>query len=241
MKSLLNCSGKMIAVVFLSFLLTTSVSAQRPSRPGRMASAPAHSGGIASSAIGVRPPRASRPVFYGAPRFYSRYYGPYFHYYTPWLGVRLRVLPWGYFSFNFGPDVFYYYDGIFYRNNNDSYEVVAPPVGAEVPSLPRGASEIRINGELFYEKNGVYYREVIKDNNKKAYVVAGRDGELNTSEAPQPKEGDVVHELPADSRLVVINDQEFYLSPSGFYYQEIKDGDKVAYKVVGSASPANER
>ncbi len=244
MKSLITHTKRLLAVGILGLTLISAAYAQRPSRgtrSGGPSSPSVHSGRTAPSGryggtsyYGPSRRYYSRP-YVSYPRFYGRVYSPYYHYYSPWLGVRLRVLPWGYLSFNFGPDLFYYYDGIFYRHNNDYYEVVTPPVGAEVPSLPAGASEIRINGQLYYEKNGVYYQEVTKDNNKRAYVVAGKDGELNTGNVPEPQEGDIVDNLPSDSRKVIINGLEYYLAPDGFYYQEIADGDKTAYKVVGSA------
>lgn len=238
MKRLITHTYGFLAAGIFSLILISSASAQRPSRGTRSAPPSSHSGRI------VAPGRSYGPVtrYYGRPygyfpRVYGRVYSPYYHYYSPWLGIRLRALPWGYISFNFGPDLFYYYNGIFYRHFEDHYEVVTPPVGAEVPSLPAGASEIRIDGQLYYEKNGVYYQEVTKEDNKRAYVVAGKDGELNTAGAPQPQEGDVVNELPANSRKVVINGLEYYLAPNGFYYQEIvDDNNQNAYKVVGSVA-----
>src|SRR5579862_3293285 len=84
---------------------------------------------------------------------YSGYYG------YPGLGFRLAVLPYGYYPFYWGSDLYYYYGGVFYRPyDGGGYEVTVPPVGAEVPGLPRGASSIVINGQQFYEFNGVYYQ-----------------------------------------------------------------------------------
>lgn len=243
MKSIIKYLNRFLVAVAACLLLAGSANAQRPSRgaaPGSVHSSVRPGRGVGPGYVLRRPARAYVPR-HVYPGFYHGYYGPYFHYYSPWIGVRLRVLPWGYISFNFGPDLFFYYNGIFYRRIEDQYEVVAPPVGAEVPGLPSGATEIRINGELFYEKNGVYYKEVVKDDNKRAYVVAGKDGELNTDEAVLPREGDIVNDLPADSRLVVINGQEYYLAPNGFYYQEIEEGDHAVYKVVGSASDSKEK
>ncbi|WP_146198779.1 DUF6515 family protein [Pararcticibacter amylolyticus] len=242
MKSLSTHINKLFVAAIISLLFVTSVNAQRPSRPAR-STRPSVSTRPVRPSVPMRPVYAVRPsrVYYSPARLYSpRYYGPvyrpFYRYYSPWLGLRFRVLPWGYVSFNYGPDLFYYYDGIFYRNHNDYYEVVTPPVGAEVPGLPAGAKEISINGQLYYEKNGVYYQEIQKDTDKKAYVVAGKDGELNTSGEAVPQEGDVVDKLPEGSRKVVINGLEYYLAPNGFYYQQTIEGDKSSFRVVGSSA-----
>ena len=190
----------------------------------------------------------SRPVFAGrVPSYYPRasygriyrpYYGRYNSFYVPRLGFQLSILPFGYRSFYYGPDLFYYHNGIFYRNYNNYYEVVAPPVGAEISVLPQGTSEITINGEQFFEKNGVYYREAITQDGKRVYIVAGKDGELNTGSNSEvlPRVGDIVDELPKDSKSVQINNEQYFISPSGIYYQETTTGGRTAYKVVGSTN-----
>jgi len=58
--------------------------------------------------------------------------------------------------------------------------VVVPPVGAAVPSLPSGAEPITIDGILYYEYNGVYYEQSQDENGRTIYIVAGKDGVLNT-------------------------------------------------------------
>jgi hypothetical protein len=57
---------------------------------------------------------------------------------------------------------------------------VVPPVGAAVPSLPSGAEPINIDGIVYYEYNGVYYQESQDENGRTVYIVAGKDGVLNT-------------------------------------------------------------
>jgi hypothetical protein len=58
----------------------------------------------------------------------------------------------------------------------------------------------------------------------------------NTDNLPVPAPGTKLTELPAGSKAVVINQQKFYESPDGVYYQEVIEGDHVSYQVVGNAT-----
>lgn len=156
----------------------------------RIASVPRYApgrtfGGIRGS-IAIRPNYGYRG-YYGRPYYGGGFIRPYYGYgayyrgYYPSIGLHLGVLPFGFFSFNYGGYPYYYNEGLFYRQyDGGGYEVVAPPVGALVPRLPRGAEDITIDGQKYYEKDGVYYQKVIDENGKKAYRVAGKDGVLNT-------------------------------------------------------------
>ena len=169
------------------------------------------------------------------------YYGPSYRYYpgTPYFGLRISTLPFGFNTIYVGPDPFYYYQGTYYKPyGNDQYEVTAPPLGARVPELPKNAKVAVIDGQKYYELDGTYYKEDITDNNEIWYTVVGTNGELNTGNTvlQNDKVGDRVDELPADSKAVVINKQKYYLAPSGVYYQEVIDGNKVLYEIVGKSS-----
>ncbi|HYM93517.1 MAG TPA: DUF6515 family protein [Chitinophagaceae bacterium] len=182
----------------------------------------------------------------GSYGYYSSY-APVYRYYpgVPAFGLRIRALPFGYSSFYIGPDPFYYYEGIYYRPYGpNGYEVTAPPMGARVSELPKNAKSIVVNGQQYYEFNGTYYKEDIADNNEIGYTVVGTNGELNTgntentntTKAHTDEVGDRVDQLPADSKPVVINKQKYYLAPSGIYYQEINEGNKSYYEIVGKSS-----
>ena len=131
-------------------------------------------------------------------------------------------------------------DGLFYTYDNSEYTVVDPPIGAEITTLPEKAQSIVINGQQYYECNGVYYQPVTKDDGTVVYMVAGKDGELNTGSTVQddqptgPQLGDIVTQLPPDCRKIKVNGEKLYISPDGVYYQELVDanGNKT-YKVVG--------
>ncbi|MEO6521697.1 MAG: DUF6515 family protein [Mucilaginibacter sp.] len=214
----------------LLLIASTNVDAQRRGGSGRVS-------------IGIR-------GGFGGPRFgfgfgyrsYRPYYGG-FRYGYPGIGLSFGYLPYGYFPFYYGPDMYYGFDGVYYRQNNDKYEVVAAPVGAEVPKLPSHSKSIMINGEQYYELNGVYYKEVVHPDNTKGYLIAGKDGVLNTGqdEQPQlPKLGDIVDQLPQDCRTVTLNGKKFFVSPDDIYYEETVDnGGTTTYKVAGVPTEQN--
>jgi hypothetical protein len=116
-------------------------------------------------------------------------YGGYYNrYYAPYLGVRINVLPYGYYPFYWGDDYYYYDNGLFYQQyqdnsggqDNSGYTVVAPPMGAVVPTLPQDAQSITINGEQYYVSNGVYFEPITKPDGSAGYQVVGKDGQLST-------------------------------------------------------------
>jgi len=168
------------------------------------------------------------------------YNGGYYGY--PGLGFRIGYLPYGYYPFYWGSDLYYYYGGVFYRPyDGGGYEVTVPPVGAEVPALPRGASSIMINGQQFYEFNGVYYQAVVNDKGKTVYVIAGKDGILNTdgndsnvdNPPAAPQVGDAVNQLPDNCRKVKLNGKKYFVSPDGIYYEEFTDANNMrAYRIA---------
>jgi Family of unknown function (DUF6515) len=173
--------------------------------------------------------RYSRGIYY-------RPYGSYFSVTVPPFGIRIRVLPPGYRRIYVGPREYYYYDGIYYNPyGRDEYEVIAPPLGARVPELPRGAEVTVIDDQKYYEFNGTYYKEEITQNNEIWYSVVGTNGVLNTegTSIPDNKVSDKLDKLPANSKTVVISGQKYYVAPSGEYYQEVIDGNKVHYEIVG--------
>lgn len=180
--------------------------------------------------------------------FGNHYYYPYRNYYNsfyyPRLGFSIGFLPYGYYPFWWGDYQYYYSDGLYYRQYNDQYTVVEPPIGAEIKTLPSGAESIMINGEQYYELNGVYYQPYTKDDGSTVYVIAGKDGQLNTDQGngdnssvdQGPQIGDIVTQLPPDCRKIKINGEKLFVSPDGYYYQETQNGDNKAYKIVGTPS-----
>lgn len=183
---------------------------------------------------------------------YGHFYRPFgagFSIVMPPIGIRIGTLPPGYRRVMVGPSPYYYYNGIYYRGLPDQqYEVVNPPLGATVDALRPGARVAVIDGEKYYEFRGTYYREEITPDNELEYVVVGTDGVLNTVgdeedvinepadsvQAPAgPQMGDRFETLPAGAKAVVIRGEKLYASPSGLYYKEVIEGNKVYYEVVG--------
>ncbi|MES2807352.1 MAG: DUF6515 family protein [Bacteroidota bacterium] len=176
-----------------------------------------------------------RGFFYNNRGFYNTYY-------TPQLGFNINTLPYGYYPFYYGADQYYYSDGLYYaQQDNSSYTVVEPPVGATISKLPAKAQPITINGMKYYEHNGIYYQPVTRDDGTLVYQIAGKDGELNTQEdmgiAPEdlPQVGDMVDHLPEGFKILRLNNQRFYVSQEGYYFQDAVDtnGDPV-FKIVGT-------
>ncbi|MFI5133290.1 MAG: DUF6515 family protein [Chitinophagales bacterium] len=177
--------------------------------------------------------------YYPSYPYYSNYEPAYRYYPAPYFGLHISTLPFGYNTIYVGPDPFYYYQGTYYRPyGSNQYEVTTPPLGARVPELPKNAKVAVIDGQKYYQSDGTYYKEDITDNNEIWYTVVGTNGELNTGNTDLQKDqvGDRVENLPADSKAVVINKQKYYLAPSGIYYQEITEGNKISYEVVGKSS-----
>lgn len=196
--------------------------------------------------------RGGRGGFYGGPRYvrsrfgvhgyyghgFGRPYYGYYNYYRPYLGFSLSVLPFGYYPFYYGDAQYYYSSGLYYRQYDNQYKVVVPPVGAEVPELPKDAEEVTINGQTYYEYKGVYYSPLEKADGKTAYIISGKDGVLNTDNGDVnagngAKLGDVVEQLPENTREVTVRGEKLYVSDDGVYYEEVQDGDKITYRVVG--------
>jgi hypothetical protein len=173
---------------------------------------------------------------------------------APPFGIHINVLPQGYWSFRSGGYPYYYYNGIFYKQNKRDYEVVQAPVGAEVPALPREAKPVVIDGEKFYEYNGTFFKDYIKPNGELWYTVEGKHGVLNTDKnngynnqsSPQQQNnnkpetgnpklsiGDIVDNLPTDYKTVVINSKKYFVTPDNVYYEEVIEGNMIKYKVAG--------
>lgn len=193
--------------------------------------------------------------YYPNYRYRPMYTSPYgYAHFGPSFGFRLSILPYGYYPFYLGNNPYYYYQGIYYRPYNDGgYEVIVPPLGATVKHLPTGAKATVINGQKYYELGGTFYEEQIIANNKLRYVVVGTDGVINTIDPdqnqekpdgkdnapsplpePAPAQGSSLNQLPLNSKVVLINQQRYYLAPSGIYYKEVSDANNnISYEVVG--------
>ncbi|MFA6083522.1 DUF6515 family protein [Mucilaginibacter sp.] len=161
------------------------------------------------------------------------FYHPYVY---PHVGVVVRTLPIGYYSFSWNSYPYYYYDGLFYQSYADgSYKIAAPPIGAEVPSLPIGADIITIDGNPYWQYKGIYYESVIHPGGQFAYKVVGKEGVLNTSTESDPNLpliGDMTDRLPDGARQVKLSGKTYWVTPDDIYLEEVKKEDKLSYRVV---------
>lgn len=203
------------------------------SRPGGRPDRPSYGYNRPGYRPGYRPGGGYNRPGYGYRSSYG-YYG-YHNYYRPFIGFRLNVLPYGYYPFYFGPDQYYYSGGLFYRQYESNYQVVVPPVGAEVPTLPSDANLVTIDGVDYYEYKGVYYTQSENADGKTVYVVAGKDGVLNTTDGPVDTHqiGDIITQLPEGCREVTIKNEKYFVSPDDVYYEEVTGGNVVSYRVIG--------
>ena len=204
------------------------------------------SGGISfgRGGIGIGFGRGSALAVTARPGYYGGFYGGRYFFGYPTVGFRLGYLPFGFFPFYFGTDLYYYSGGVFYRPyDNGGYEIASPPLGAAVPELPKGSQSIVIDGQQYFEFNGVYFQPSTDDKGKTVYVVAGKDGVLNTNgeqtdtPPPAPKVGDIVNQLPEGSHKVKLNGQTYYVGPDGIYYQDYTDANNFkGFRIVSVPS-----
>lgn len=206
----------------------------------------------AAGGYGISAYRSGRGYFAGDGYRPGAFYRPGFGYCGyPQFGFYLGYLPFGYYPFYWGDDLYYYDDGIFYSPyDNGGYQVVTPPLGAAVPSLPDDATPILIDGIQYYEASGVYYKQTTDDKGKVVYVVAGRDGTLNTDDSAtdpnadiaMPKVGDMVNQLPDDCHKVILNGKRYFVSPDGIYYERVTDPDgNTAYRIISLPQPDDDK
>jgi hypothetical protein len=227
MKRLYKCAFGFALAGLLSIAIVSAANAQR----GFHSSGAVHIGAGFGHGIGFH---SSIGIGY-----HSGYGVSYYGY--PGLGYRIGFLPYGFFPFYYGADLYYYYGGVFYRPyDGGGYEVTIPPVGAVVPALPKGASSIAIDGQQYYEFNGVYYQANVDDKGKTTYVIVGKDGVLNTNgeesdnnNPPAPQVGDILNQLPDGCRNVNLNGKKYYVSPEGIYYEDFTDQHNFkGYRIV---------
>lgn len=209
---------------------------------------------VGISARGALSYRSGTGYYAGVGYHSGAFYRPGFGYFGyPHLGFYLGVLPFGYYPFYWGSSLYYYYGGVFYSPyDNGGYQVTAPPIGAAVPEIPSNAQAIKIDGIQYYEVDGVYYKLGTDDKGKKVYIVAGRDGVLNTADSvtdpnatddvAAPQVGDIVNQLPEGCHRVSLNGKKYFVSPNDIYYEKVTDPDgNVAFKIVSLPAPDDDK
>lgn len=69
-------------------------------------------------------------------------------------------------SILFGSLIYFFLEGIFYREVPTGYIVTPAPIGARIPVLPPAAALVTIGGKPYYTYSGIYYQRM-----KEGYVV----------------------------------------------------------------------
>lgn len=204
---------------------------------------PPHGGGrfSFSAGLGVFPGHryGYTPVF----PYHGYIHGPgYYRIGYPHVGLFFDFLPFGYTPFLFNGYWYYYYDGVFYQPFQNNYKVVNAPLGAIVYELPTYYKVIKINDQKYFVADGVFYKKIMDSQGKKGYQICGINGNLNSNtpvNVPTFQMGDKFNQIPENSHKVILNNKIYWVSPDGNYYEEIKEGSSVFYRLVGKTNPSN--
>jgi hypothetical protein len=81
--------------------------------------------------------------------YFTRHYVPH--------GRVIRTLPGGFLRLFVGGLEFFYWEGMYYRQEEDRYIVVPAPVGAVVTTIPSPVQPVIVEGVPYYVINGVTY------------------------------------------------------------------------------------
>lgn len=102
----------------------------------------------------------------------------------PGANTTIRRMPPGTQRRYYGGITYYYRNNNYYRERqNGGYEMVEPPLGATFDNLPGGTRKRIIDGEIYYERDGNYYMRDENADGDVVYILVGKDGELDTTEA----------------------------------------------------------
>jgi len=167
--------------------------------------------------------------------YFYRPYGSSFRIVIPPVGIYVNILPRGYRTVYYPGGSCYYYNGTYYRGTNNRYEVINAPVGAAVPELLANAKPVIINNEKLYELNGTYYKEETNSNGDITYKVVGKPNDVEAGrDVASLQVGETLQRLPEGSKAIVISGKKLYVSPGNDYFEEVIEGNNLAYKMVGN-------
>jgi hypothetical protein len=124
------------------------------------------------------------------------------------------------FSLRFMYNNLYYYfdDGIYYRQDDDRYQVVPAPVGHKIKKLPKEAYQLNVDGQIYYYYFGTFYVPADKQ-----YVVV------------EPPVGAMVQEIPQRYEKVEVEGQTYYIL-NGVQYKAVLQNNEVWYQVIRNNS-----
>lgn len=147
--------------------------------------------------------------------FYRYRSVPYWRYpYMPFWGDYYWGIPP--YSLRFYLNGYYYYDddGIYYKYDNDKYQVVPAPIGHKLKTLPKGNTRFTLDGVTYFYYFGTYY--------------TSQDGQYVVV---QPPIGAEVDSIPDGYEKVMIDGQT-YFTLNGVQYKAVLRDNVVWYRVI---------
>lgn len=140
---------------------------------------------------------------------------PYWRYsYFPFWGDYFWGIPP--YALRFYLDGYNYYDcdGIYYKYDDNKYQVVPAPIGYKVKTIPKGSLQFTLDGVTFYYYFGTYYTPV--------------KGQF---EVVQPPIGAEVDSIPEGFDKVVVDGQTYY-TLNGVQYKAVLRDNAIWYQVI---------
>jgi len=203
-----------------------------------------------------------RPVYYRAPHYV--HYGPSFGFHINLLPYGYNTVYVGPSPYYYNDGVYYRphaNGGYDVTTPPMGAEVSKLPTDAKV-TVVDGQTYYEVGGTFYQEtvnnNNDVVYKVVGTDgvlnttNPQPEPVYTQPEPQVNTQPVPPvnnnnntytppvnnnytpPVVGSRVEQLPAGSRVVVLNQQKYYISPDGIYYQEVIEGSAIKYEVTAT-------
>ncbi|MDH4229662.1 MAG: hypothetical protein OEW11_07960 [Nitrospirota bacterium] len=103
--------------------------------------------------------------------FYQQYHEGHYEREHPTFyrrGYRTRTLPEDHLRITIGSSLFFFWDGVFFRPQDDVYLVVSAPVGARVRYLPAGYISFYLGPSRYFYVNDTFY---LWDSPTREYIV----------------------------------------------------------------------
>lgn len=177
------------------------------------------------------PARGGREVHFGGPASPRDFPRHYYH----------RELPLGYAMIRLADAIYYYSDGIYYRNTPSGYVVVQAPVGATVSVIPAGYRTIVYNDVTYYTYDRTYYQQ--EPQGYRVVTPPPAAAAKNSAAVEAPEKTIVVNVPNPNGSYIPITLQKYsdgYQGPKGEYYPDYPTLEqlKAMYSIAASEAAA---
>ena len=165
------------------------------------------------------------PYYYNDGIYYRSYSNGGYEVTAPPIGAEVSRLPAGAKATVINGEKYYELGGTFYQ------EEISP--GKRSTYRVVGTDGVLNTGNSEQQDDPVVYNENV------ARVSASKDNDAPVTipkEYVAPVLGTRADRLPEGSKVVVIDQQKYYLSAEGVYYHEVIEGNSVRYEVTGTRS-----